>query len=206
MPGRWLTIASIVEGEGDQAALPRLLYRIAAQFSLSPADLDVPKPFKRPRASLIASGGIERAVSATAQRIQTAAGGVLVLLDADDDCPAQLGPQLLSRARAARPDKNVAVVLAKTEFEAWFLAAARSLAGQHGFPLDLAPPSEPESVRDAKGWLTRCKADGLPYGPTADQAALASAFDVKQARVGAPSFDKLWREVESPLEVSRGQA
>jgi hypothetical protein len=86
---------------------------------------------RTPRGKITVGGGIERAVSAAALRVRSS-GGVLVLLDADDDCPAEYGPALLARAKAARPDKQVAVVLAMREFEAWFLAAAPSLAGQFG--------------------------------------------------------------------------
>ena len=168
-----------------------------------PADLEIPEPFKRSRGSLLAAGGIERAVSAMAQRISGPGGGVLVLLDADKDCPAQLGPALARRGQQARPDKRVSVVLAKVEFEAWFLAAASSLAGHHGFRGDLTPPPNPESIRDAKKWLSHHRPDGPKYSPTADQATLASTIDIKQAREGSPSFDKFYREVESLLRSGR---
>lgn len=193
-----VTIASIVEGHGEVTGLPKLLYRIAGQLSIW--DLRVPVPRQMPRDSLIAAGGIERAVAAEARHV-SAAGGVLVLLDADDDCPAGLGPSLLARARSARPDKPVAVVLPKREFEAWFLAAAASLGGQCGLPDGLAAPDDPEGIRDAKGWLTRHRTDNLRYSPTVDQAALGSAFDMDQARKAAPSFDKFCRDVEMLLGV-----
>jgi hypothetical protein len=140
------------------------------------------------------SGGIERAVAAMAVRVP-AAGGVLVLLDADDDCPAELGPQLLGRARKARPDKQIAVVLANREFEAWYLAAAPSLAGKHGFPESFPAPADPEGRRDCKGALTRARATGHPYKETVDQAVLASVFDLEMARTASPSFGKFYREV-----------
>ena len=104
-------------------------------------------------------------MSAAALRVDTA-GGVLVLLDADDDCPAALGPALLERARAARSDVPISVVLANREFEAWFIAAAESLAGTHGFPADLTAPADPEKIRGAKEWLGQRKTDGRPYKPT----------------------------------------
>jgi hypothetical protein len=132
-------------------------------------------------------------VSAAALRIK-GDGGVLVLLDADDDCPAQLGPQLLARARAVRPDKRIVVVLANREFEAWFLAAATSLAGQHGFPDDLRSHDNPEVPRDCKGWLTKQRTHGHPYKETVDQAPLTSTFDLKAARENSPSFDKFYRD------------
>jgi len=55
-------------------------------------------------------------------------------------------------------------------------------------------------VRNAKGWLTLHRKDGPPYKPTVDQAVLASVFDLKQARVLSPSFDKFCREVESLID------
>lgn len=189
-----VTIASIVEGEGEVKALPKLLYRLAREHSVH--GLRVPEPMRVPRGRLVAEGEIERAVSAAAGRA-TKPGGVLVVIDADDDCPAQLGPQLLTRARAARSDLAVSVVLANREFESWFLAAAASLAGQHGFPEDLSGPVDPERIRGAKEWLSRNRRSGRPYKPTVDQALLSSSFDMKQARSHAPSFDKFCRDVET---------
>jgi hypothetical protein len=200
MPGQPITIASVVEGHGEVPGLPKVLHRIAHEHSIW--DLRTPDPFRRNRGSLVIPGGIEAAVKATAHRVGDA-GGVLVVLDADDDCPADLGPALLTRAQNAWPDVRVSVVLAKREFEAWFLSGASSLAGHPGFPQDLAPPDNPESIRNAKGWLTKHRVDGLPYKPAVDQAALASVFDMKQAREGSPSFDKLCREVEAMLKVGQ---
>jgi hypothetical protein len=201
MPIQPVTIACVVEGHGEVPGLPKLLHRIARGQSIP--DLRTPLPFRRNRGSLVRPGGIEAAVKAMAQQI-TEDGGVLVVLDADDDCPADLGPALLRRAQDARPDVRVSVVLANKEFEAWFLAGASSLAGDHGFPRDLASPDKPESIRDAKGWLTKHRVGGPPYRPTVDQAPLASAFDMKQAREGAPSFDKFCREVEFLLSAPHG--
>ncbi len=192
-----VTIASIVEGHGEKDGLPKVLYKIAHHHLIW--DLLVPIPFRVPRGNLIAPGGIEKAVGAGARRVPDA-GGVLVLLDADDDCPAKLGPELMARAKTASPHKPVSVVLAKSEFESWFIAAAPSL-GQCGFPEGLNAPDNPESIRDAKGWLTKRRIDGHPYKPTVDQAILASAFDIGFARQKAPSFDKFCRDVEVLLGV-----
>jgi hypothetical protein len=198
-PGAQVTIASIVEGDGEVRALPKLLYRIAGELGVP---LLTPKPPMRiPRSKLAAPQGIERAVAAKASEI-TDAGGILVLLDADDDCPAQLGLQLLGRARTTRPDKRVAVVLANREFEAWFLAAMLSFAGRCGFPDGLPSLDDPETPRDCKGRLTKARADGHPYKETVDQAALASIFDMKMARENSPSFDKFYRDVTWLLGAS----
>jgi hypothetical protein len=100
MPIQPVTIACVVEGHGEVPGLPKLLHRIARGQSIP--DLRTPLPFRRNRGSLVRPGGIEAAVKAMAQQI-TEDGGVLVVLDADDDCPADLGPALLRRAQDARP-------------------------------------------------------------------------------------------------------
>jgi hypothetical protein len=192
------TIASIVEGDGEVPALPKLLHRIAAELGVP--SLLTPTPMRISRGKITIVGGIERAVAAEALRVR-GKGGVLVLLDADDDCPAEYGPLLLARAKVARPDKQVSVVLANREFEAWFLAAAPSLAGQFGFPAEFTRPQSPEIPRDCKGLLTKARPRGQPYKETVDQAPLASAFDLKMAREHSDSFDKFYREVSRLLGI-----
>ena len=192
------TIASIVEGDGEVPALPKLLHRIAAELGVP--SLLTPTPMRVSRGKITIVGGIERVVVAEALRVREK-GGVLVLLDADDDCPAESGPRLLARAKLARPDKQVSVVLANREFEAWFLAAAPSLAGQFGFPAGFTRPKSPEIPRDCKGLLTKARPRGQPYKETVDQAPLASAFDLKMAREHSDSFDKFYREVSRLLGI-----
>ena len=48
----------------------------------------------------------------------------LVLIDSDDNCPKHFAPELVNRAKRTRPDLLVSIVLARREYEAWFLAAA----------------------------------------------------------------------------------
>jgi hypothetical protein len=134
-------------------------------------------------------------VAAAGNRVP-GAGGILVLVDADDDCPGTEGPAWLARAQKARSDKPVAVVFAKREFEAWFLAGASSLAGKRGMSTNLAAPPSPEEERGAKQWLTKQMEGSRAYKETLDQPALADVLDLDQARAGSPSFDKLCREVE----------
>jgi hypothetical protein len=62
-----VTIACIVEGHGEITGLPKLLFRIAHDFSIW--DLYVPRPYRVPRGSLLVAGGIERAVSAESNRV-----------------------------------------------------------------------------------------------------------------------------------------
>src|SRR5439155_15126670 len=111
-------------------------------------DIQVPRPFRVPKDRLLRDGELERAVSQAAEDAGPD-GRILILIDADDDCPATLGPRLLLRARNARPDRPTCVVLAKFEFESWFLASADSLRGIRSLRGDLDAPSDPESIRGA---------------------------------------------------------
>lgn len=195
-------IATIVEGHGEVEAVPILLRRLAER--LSPGfNVDVPRPIRIGRYKILKAGELERAVGLAARRAGTD-GCILILLDAEDDCPAKLGPELLQRARGEWADYNIRVVLAKAEYEAWFLASGDSIAGKRGIAESAAPPSEPESIRDAKGWLSAHMPSDQPYRPTLHQPALTAIFDLDSARK-APSFDKLWRGVDSLLATARKQ-
>jgi hypothetical protein len=195
-------VACIVEGHGELDAAPIVVRRIAAL--VDPLRyVNAVRPYRVPRGSVVKAGELERYVELAAREVGPH-GAVLVLLDADKDCAARLGPELLARAKQQRPDMAVGVCLAVVEFEAWFLAAAVSLRGARGLPDDLEPPPNPEAVGGAKGWLRRHRTDGLSYSETVDQPALAHRFDLDAAKAAAPSFDKFWREVERLMaETSR---
>lgn len=60
----------------------------------------------------------------------------------------------------------------------------------------------PESVRGCKEWLENWLPSASKYSETTDQAALTATFDMTLAR-RAPSFDKLWREIESICQYAR---
>jgi len=188
-----LHLGVIVEGHGDVAAVPVLVRRLCGQGFPS-LDLQIRKPYRATRYGLVRPGQLENVLEVVAGKLPPPRT-VLVLLDADDDCPAELGPDLAKRAAAARPDVAVGVVLAKREFEAWFLAAIESLSGHRGLRAGLPPVDQPESIRDAKGALQRCMEPGRTYSERLDQPALAGVFEIELAR-RADSFDKCCREVQ----------
>jgi hypothetical protein len=185
-------LACIVEGHGECEAAPVLVRRIAAR--LDPALLiRIPPPLRVPKSRLLKPGELERTVELAARKVGRA-GAILILLDSDEDCPAEWGPMILQRAVAARGDLPVGVVLAKREFEAWFLAAAESLQGTRGLRGDLESPCDPEGIRGAKEWLSERMEGNRHYVETLDQPALAARFSIEEARRSA-SFDKCYREV-----------
>lgn len=183
-------IAVIVEGKGEVESVRILLRRIAAHVAPDTV-LRVTRPIRVPRDRIVQPGELERYLN-MAVRVGGPGAAILILLDADRDCPAELGPELLTRARQARPDKRIELVLAKSEYEAWFLAASESVVA--GAP---PAPSDAEAVRGAKEWLRQHQA----YRPTVDQAPMTERFDMAEARRNAPSFDKMWRAVKALLEI-----
>lgn len=192
-------IGCVVEGHGEVESVPCLLRRIVQRFDPSLSVL-IPHPVRVTKSKLLQPGELEKAAQLAALNTGNQ-GGILVLLDSDDDCPAQLGPSLLERVRSARRDLPCAVVLAQKEFESWFVAAAESLRGKRGLPVDLESPDQPEEIAGAKDWLSRRVLHGT-YSPTVDQASLTNALDLTLARRAA-SFDKCYRDVTRLLEALR---
>lgn len=187
-----LQFACIVEGHGEEQALPVLLRRILAAHRPD-CILGGPRPLRLGRGKLLKGNELERSVELMARRVAPR-GAILILVDADDDCAARMGPSLLERAQKVRTDMPMSVVLAVREFEAWFLAGAGSLKGLRGLSPSVASPAAPESIRGAKEWLTQNRVDGRRYHETLDQAALAAQLSLDEA-MGASSFDKLVRDV-----------
>ena len=187
-------ISCIVEGAGEMKAVPELIGRGA----------DLLQPGLSVRTSmLLGSRGdfqkqrvVEKLVKTAAIRLQ-GSGGILILFDSDDVCPATLGPQVYGWARTAAGGIPVGVVLAHREYEAWLLAGATGLGGRQGLPRGLRPPANPESVPDAKVWLSDKMPSREQYSPTRHQAALTRHFALQDARRRAPSFDKCLREPQT---------
>lgn len=194
-----MKIVTVVEGFGEVEAAPILLRRLSQEISPG-LYVDFPRPIRTKRQKIIKEGELERVVELAGR--QTSDGdGILILLDADYDCPKELAPALLARAVAARSDRVIRVVLAKREYESWFLAAAPSICNQRGLPNDLTAPSRPEEVINPKQWLTDRMPSGKSYRETLDQPALTAVFDLGMAR-HAESFQKLCRDLQSLLLLS----
>ncbi|MEY2585557.1 MAG: hypothetical protein QOD80_1583 [Verrucomicrobiota bacterium] len=182
-------VAPIVEGHGEVDALPILLQRLL--FDVRDDSFVRINPALR-----IKVGSFLRDDDYFAKYVELAArkakahdgGSILILLDSEDDCPAELGPDLARRAAAVRNDVPTVVALAHREYETWFLAAARSLRGIAGLATDLDPPADPEAIRDAKGWLSAQMPS--PYNEPNDQPAFTRQFSFDEAAC-VPSFARL---------------
>ncbi len=157
--------------------------------------VEIARPFRVKRSKVVREGELERVVRQAVASRQSATS-VLILLDADRDCPADLGPVLLGRASAAT-DLPVRVVLPAIEIEAWVLADVESVRGVRGIASDAVTPEDPESVRDAKKALSSRMEGARGYVATSDLPALMTQLDLDGAAQRSSSFQKLCRDVIS---------
>ena len=195
-----IKIGCIVEGHSEVETVPILIRRIASDL-YPELPIVIERPIRAPRNLVVKANELERRIELAAQRIGRQ-GAIFIILDSDDECPAERGPALLHRVSQVFHNVPIAVVLAKHEFEAWFLAAAESLRGRRGLKNNLNSPDNPEAIRGAKEWLSQRMEAGRTYRETQDQPALAALFDIEQAR-RADSFDKCYRDIARLLDELR---
>jgi hypothetical protein len=194
-----MRVGVIVEGHGETTSVPILIRRIVEERRPG-LPIQIPPPLRLSRGKLTKPPELTRAVDLMARKAGEGAP-VLIFIDADDDCPAELGPQLLAVARSSRSDRDIAVVVAQREFEAWYLASASSLRGIGGLPADLVSPRNHDQIRDAKGWLGERMPTG--YSPTVDQPRFAAQFNLEHARTNR-SFLRCERLVVRMIEAHGG--
>jgi hypothetical protein len=187
-----LRVVPIVEGHGEQQSAIRTLLERLWYEVLEGEYIDVLRPIRIPRSKIIQPSQLLHAVDLASMKLaaqsSTDPAFILVLFDADDDCPAELSEALRHTLLI-----DVSVVIAKVEFETWFVASHESLRTLFR-AYDDSGAADPESARQGKGLIDRWM-DGR-YGETIDQPRLTAAMDLKTCRVRSPSFDKLCRELE----------
>lgn len=192
-------LVPIVEGQSEVASVPILLRKISE--SIQTYNIKIAKPFRVKRNRVVKEGEIERAVK-QAIRSRDNIGAIIVILDADDDCAKDLADQLKRRC-ATVTDLPVSIVIAVKEYECWLLGAKESLRGIAGIKDDACCPSNPESIRGAKGKLSQ-NMRSQSYVEVIHQPSFTAQMDIELARQNCPSFEKLFREASSLLSQVSG--
>ncbi|CAN7415834.1 DUF4276 family protein [Acidovorax sp. LjRoot117] len=195
-----ISLSAIVEGDGEVAALPVLLRRIA-EWRTPEVYVDVLAPIRVYKDRFLnREDEFNRHLKLAAAKAGDM-GWILILLDADDDCPMSKGRDIARRASTVVPHRAVGVVLANREYEAWFIAAAQSLDGVRSFVCRQDDGKvEPEVPRNAKGWLRDRMASGA-YRETTDQPGFSARMDLQQAFDRSRSFRKLCTEWSRNSEI-----
>ncbi|WP_235217012.1 DUF4276 family protein [Archangium violaceum] len=209
-------ILAIVEGHGEQRAVPVLLRRWFQHRRF--------RDFETPELAIRALGsgalkcphdaddelGIEYYVEMAAVQKPD---GILVMLDSDDECierartPSRLGlgPELVQRARTVAPHIPIEVVVANREYEVWFLAALASLRRAARIPRGnrlSTPLKNIETLRDCKKRMAQLL--GRPYEPTTDQPDLTELLPFTPSMAHrSRSYRKLLKALEALTRAAR---
>jgi hypothetical protein len=188
MGGRRLRaiIQSIVEGHGDVAAVPVLLRMI-----VDPETRVLP-PIRIPKTKIIDATKkapnaqeIRRAVTIAASNIPDGTTGVILfILDADEDCPAKLGPALRTQVKSDFPHLASFVAIVKREFESWIVGGVSSFDSHN-----------PEQEGSPKMRIRLANAG--KYQETVDQAKFTARIDPDLLATRSPSFARLHRFLRS---------
>ena len=184
-------LISIVEGAGDEAAVPELLRRVLWE-RLCRYDIDVTKAI-----STHGKANLKRKLQQFLHyALKKGCEAILVVLDADVDCPIALAVELATAASRASLGIPVAIVCANREYEAWFIC---NLTATHGGKIrerlnlasSLTSPNDIERLRDPKGWLTGNMPRERAYKETFDQTPLTHQIDLDLTYGESRSFRRL---------------
>jgi hypothetical protein len=203
-------LVPIVEGDGEVEAVPVLLRRILAEKNCW--DLQIARPKNAHGCgNLTKEGGLERFIELAFRERDCA--GVLILMDADDDemCPMLIAKEFTERIIRYGARHPVGVVLARREYEGWFLASLESIIGQEiggrsGLSADATFEGNPEEIRGAKAWLSKRLPNGRIYKETEDQAPLSNSIDFSLALERSRSFRRLFSAIDELItSISTGE-
>ena len=194
-----VAIVPVVEGAGDAAAFPALLVRIL-QKRYNRHDVFVAQG----PAKVVKANGRPNLVTKLEKFLQYAqnkpeCGAILVLVDADIDCPVEFAEQLSQRSRQIGIRYPVQIVCARRAYESWFLASLDTIKGLYGISNTAALAGNAEDVPNPKQWISDQMPRGQAYKETIHQASLSRAIDLDMAYGNARSFRRLCHAVEQLL-------
>ena len=194
-------IISIVEGPGDKAAVPVLLRRVLWE-RLGRYDVLVSKA--------IAAKGKPNLTRKLTQFLRYAilegCEAILIVLDADRDCPRDLAFNLAQEAFQLNLDVPVAIACANHEYETWFICSLTDTNGQGirdrlGLADSVTAPGLVEEVSGAKAWLDSHMPRDRAYKETFDQEHLTYHIDLSRAHDRSRSFRRLCHAVDELVEA-----
>ena len=193
------TIVPVVEGDGDAAALPELLIRIL-QERYCRYDVSVAQG----RTGVVKANSISKLEADLGKFLRHAqkkpgCKAILILVDADNECPVELAQSLAQRCAEVGTSYPVHIVCARRSYESWFLASLHSIRGRHGIAVDAALPQNAEDIPDPKRWLSDLMPDGKKYKVTTHQASFSRVIDIDLAHQNSRSFRRLCHTIEELL-------
>lgn len=190
-----MRVGFVVEGHGDQLAVPTLTQRIFQEHLGYYEAIVGGNPMRVKRGRFASRfDDFERAL----RFLSYGSDAVLVLLDSDDDDVDVLRSDLTRRASDTIGHLPVAVAPAVREYEAWFLASIEEMRGRGDIRVDATCPGDPESHRGAKGVFAAQLNSGV-YTETVDQKKYSALMNIQAAETRSSSFAALTAALASLL-------
>lgn len=188
----------IVEGPGDVAAVPLLLRSIAYAHGVYDFTC-CPNPIKGQNLpKLSVSGALEKFTSYALSRDD--GDSVLICVDTDGQCPKTAVEDFRRRLESTHVTKKVGLCFFHCEFEALFIACLDKIATAHtdyGWHMEeWSDDVQSETIKGAKGYLTRHMKRGRAYKEIRDQGRFVAALDSDRLRLRSRAFrhlEKTWR-------------
>ncbi|MEW6212597.1 MAG: DUF4276 family protein [Acidobacteriota bacterium] len=191
-------IVPIVEGPGEEAAVPILFQKILKP--LRRYDIQIARPYNaKGRDNLKKKGGLERFVEAAWK--ERDCGAIFIVLDAEDESYCKLAKDFSTRVNALWVRYPVVIVVANRMYENWLVASIETIAGQFGLPAGLSPPEDVESIKNAKRWLKDHFPKDQAYKETTHQEAMTHLLDIELARKRSRSFQRLLHAMQQALDA-----
>lgn len=194
MTGRLVIVR---EGHGEQGAIEKLIARLARSAGLIPSPIaSIPESIRH----VVTSP--ESALVAAEIAARYSPNALLITADCDDSCPKDLAPQISTALRQRAFPFPIATVLFYREYETLAVSIANRLDGSTlrspggttiaTLSLTTSMPSDPETFRDAKGWIKRHLMGGQSYKPTTHQLPLTNQMNIDDLRAAdLSSFRRL---------------
>lgn len=186
-------IGLVIEGHGENGAVQALVKKLLKRDKVY--GLRVDTDAYRMSADQMTNDKKMSKVMATMRT--RGAGAVLIVRDADDECPVTLASSIIAAATRVAPDIPVEVVIADREYETWLLSSVETL---RPFPTILDSvewDADWERKRDAKGELTRLMSKGNSYKPTTNQKSFTELLDLELVETRSRSFRKMVKAFRS---------
>ncbi|MFN0315677.1 MAG: DUF4276 family protein [Burkholderiales bacterium] len=188
----------IVEGYGDLHAVPLLVRRVLRDHQIH--TVQILRPHRRgdlPKVLSNFENYFRMAIKETA--------AILWVLDFDCqscDCPKVEADGLYDRAAKISPNWPFRVAFMIKEYETLFLTDATSTRLLLNIRDSTSFPGNPETVRDAKGWLSQAMPRGFAYKPTIHQSKLTFKLNLSRLREASPSFRHFEKAILSLVDQS----
>lgn len=191
-----ISIACVVEGHGEVEALPVLVRRIACENEIA---VLVRKPHRVSRSKPWSEWA--RAVALQQSALNGTAGGVIVLLDADDDEPQVIQEDIAKEVNERTGRTDTVICVAVREYESWFLASIDSLRSHPLVRDDASFEGNPDSVRNAKGMMRRLMETS--YSEVLHMPKFTALIDLGLSRERSQSFAQFYDKLLALLAVDQ---